>query len=138
MWKSTEYRIWAKIKQRCDNPKDPSWHNYGGRGIAVCERWQKSFKLFFKDVGLRPSSEYSLDRWPDNDGDYKPSNVRWATRVEQRANTRATVWERITLLLSGKEAPLVREMVLSHRLDKEVAQYIARVFKPKDVREDLR
>jgi hypothetical protein len=130
MWKSTEYTIWAKMKQRCHNPDDPNWHNYGARGIKVCQRWRNSFQAFFKDVGFRPSLLHSLDRWPNNDGDYKPTNVRWATREEQRANTRATMWERIVLLLAGDQASEVREMVAKHAPDKKVAQHIARTFKP--------
>jgi hypothetical protein len=129
MWRSTEYRIWAKMKQRCLNPDDPSWHNYGGRGITVCRRWENSFDKFLEDVGLRPSILHSLDRWPNNDDGYKPNNVRWATRAQQRANTRDTVWERIVLLLAGDQAAKIKGMVDKHISDKKVAQHIARCFK---------
>ena len=61
--------------------------NYKGRGITVCERW-KDFLSFLEDVGPRPSPKHSLDRWPNNDGNYEPGNVRWATAKEQYHNSR--------------------------------------------------
>lgn len=79
----SEYRVWTSMKTRCTNPKFKDWHLYGGRGIRVCERWSNSFVAFFADVGPRPSPRHSLDRWPDSDGHYEPTNVRWATPSEQ-------------------------------------------------------
>ncbi len=131
MWKSTEYRVWGGMKQRCHNARCVHYSRYGGRGIKVCKRWRDSFQAFLKDVGPRPSMDHSLDRFPDNDGDYKPGNVRWATREEQRANTRAVVWERIVFLLAGSEFSKVSEMVKQGVADSEIAQHIARIFKPK-------
>ena len=84
---SPEYRAWAKMKDRCKNPTNPEWKNYGGRGITVCERWRESFENFLADMGLRPSSELSLDRI-DNDGNYEAGNCRWATKSEQTYNRR--------------------------------------------------
>lgn len=83
-----EYWCWAHIKSRCYNISDNAYYNYGGRGIKVCERWLNSFEIFLEDMGLRPSPLHSIDRFPDVNGDYKPSNCRWATILEQNRNQR--------------------------------------------------
>jgi hypothetical protein len=76
------------MKQRCLNPCHPAWGHYGGRGITVCKRWRNSFKAFFADMGQRSSPKHSIDRYPDNDGNYEPRNCRWATQLQQSANRR--------------------------------------------------
>lgn len=86
----TEYRIWGNIRQRCLNPNNPKFHDYGGRGIKVCDRWEKSFEEFFKDMGKRPSKELTVGRM-DNDGNYEPSNCRWETSPQQVRNKRNNV-----------------------------------------------
>lgn len=82
---TTEYNIWRNMIQRCTNPKRKDYPRYGGRGVQVCVRWRNSYEAFLKDVGRRPHLELTLDRI-DNDGDYEPGNVRWATHTEQIAN----------------------------------------------------
>jgi hypothetical protein len=79
--------IWHNVKQRCNNPNSTSYRTYGGRGIKMHPPWEESFELFMKDVGLRPSPELSLDRI-ENDGNYEPGNVRWATAKQQVDNRR--------------------------------------------------
>jgi hypothetical protein len=75
------------MKRRCADLNDA---DYGGRGIRVCDRWMV-FKNFLDDMGLRPSSEHSIDRFPDKNGNYEPSNCRWATREQQQRNLRNNV-----------------------------------------------
>ncbi len=79
------YKVWVNMKQRCTNPKNPKFKDYGGRGIQVCERWN-NFNNFEADMSERPDG-CSLDR-KDNDGNYEPLNCRWATAKQQRANQR--------------------------------------------------
>lgn len=81
------YIAWQNMRQRCSRSTHSEYRNYGGRGVKVCERWN-DFTLFCKDVGSRPSDNHSLDRFPNKDGDYEPSNVRWAIPQEQSNNTR--------------------------------------------------
>lgn len=82
---TTEYRIWACMISRCGNQNDKGWYRYGGRGITVCEEWRRDYSSFLADVGRRPTRAHSLDRI-NNDGNYEPGNVRWATRSQQRRN----------------------------------------------------
>jgi len=112
-----EYRAWINMKSRCLNPNTPGWDNYGGRGIAVCDRWAASFEDFLADVGRRPSPKHSLDRWPDPNGDYGPTNCRWATPTEQMRNLRTNHkvvvgGSEMTLAEAVEQAPVPYNTVL--------------------------
>lgn len=82
---SVEYRTWAHMKSRCYNPKTPDFKYYGARGITVCDEWLHDFQKFFDHVGYRPSLKHSIDRI-NNNGNYEPGNVRWATTYQQCHN----------------------------------------------------
>lgn len=80
------YTTWANMKDRCNNPKAPSYVNYGARGIGYCDQWEH-FKNFAIDMGMKPSPKHSLER-VDNDKGYSPENCVWATQTEQCINRR--------------------------------------------------
>ena len=82
-----EYKCWHNMISRCMDQDNSLYGHYGARGITVCSRWLNSFRDFAADMGPRPSVNHSIDRI-DNDGNYEPSNCRWATKSEQRRNQR--------------------------------------------------
>ena len=81
-----EYFVWKTMRQRCSNPNNKDYSQYGGRGVVVCPQWA-DFRAFFSDMGPRPSDSHSIDRI-DPDGPYAPDNCRWATASMQRLNQR--------------------------------------------------
>lgn len=84
---TTEYSSWKNMKNRCTNSRNKRYIDYGGRGIKVCSEWLDSFETFLKDMGPKPTYEHTLER-NNNDGNYEPSNCRWATKLEQASNKR--------------------------------------------------
>lgn len=111
--KGNEYISWLCMKQRCLNPKDPRFKDYGGRGIKICDAWL-DFVGFLEDMGSRPAGT-SLDRWPDRDGNYEPGNCRWATRQQQQRNMRSSAF-----LTWNGQTKLVREWATELGLNYEV------------------
>ena len=87
--RSPTYSVWAAMVQRCSNPKDRNYKNYGGRGVTVCDSW-RVFANFFADMGQKPAG-MTLERIDNNKG-YSPGNCKWASRQQQMRNTRANVW----------------------------------------------
>lgn len=85
--RTAEYTAWKNIKARCFNPKNDKYAYYGGRGITMAPEWIDDYEAFLSHIGRRPSPEHSVDRI-DNDGNYEPGNVRWATPLQQRHNRR--------------------------------------------------
>jgi hypothetical protein len=83
--RSPEFRSWGAMKQRCFNSNNIGYRYYGGRGISVCHEWRDDFEAFLSHVGSRPGAGYTIDRI-DNERDYEPGNVRWATRRQQSEN----------------------------------------------------
>ena len=113
------HAMWTSMVSRCHDEHHASFAGYGARGIAVCLRWRESFEAFIEDLPDRPSPKHSLDRI-DNNGNYEPSNVRWATWTEQARNKRTnhmvTIGDR-TLTISGwAEVTGVSRYVIAGRL----------------------
>ena len=86
--KSDEYICWRNIKQRCFSPSNKEYHNYGGRGITMCDDWL-DFNVFIKDMGKKPTSKHTIERINVN-GNYTKDNCCWATTKQQAKNRRNT------------------------------------------------
>lgn len=113
--RTAEYDCWAHMLRRCHTPTTRGYHNYGGRGIAVCDRWRNSFENFFADMGRRPSPKHSLDRI-DVNGNYEASNCRWADLKTQCNNRRNNVFlefngERLTVSQWAAKLGFGREVI---------------------------
>jgi len=117
---TTTYNAWILMLGRCYNPNGPQFHDYGGRGITVCERWRYSYTNFLRDMGERPTG-LLLDRIDNNQG-YSPDNCRWTDRTTQNRNRRNTKFAE----LNGERKPLAewaeilgeKYMALAYRLRK--------------------
>lgn len=88
---SPEYSAWAAMIARCYGNSEEAKKLYQEKGVVVCDRWRESFTNFLEDVGYKPSSKHSLDRYPNKNGNYEPDNCRWATPKEQANNLRSNV-----------------------------------------------
>lgn len=132
-----EYRSWKDMRARCRNPNDTDFKDYGGRGISVCQRWD-SFADFFADMGIRPKGA-TLDRI-NTDGDYTPSNCRWASATTQANNKRSNR----KLTING-ETKTLQEWCRIHGLDHSKVRYrlsrgwsVEKAFQPGDFRLEQR
>lgn len=122
------YAVWSNMIARCENTSGNDYKRWGYRGIKVCARWRNSFENFLTDMGPRPTGRHSIDRYPNNNGNYEPSNCRWALPTEQARNTRAT---RLSPELA-REAKVVRDSggnlsawARAHFVSQAVAWYAA-------------
>lgn len=125
------YQCWQDMKQRCTNPKNHNFKNYGARGISVCDAWN-SFDQFVLDMGMKPEG-LTIDRIDNNKG-YSPENCRWATRAEQRINQRTCRY----VVLNGERMPLrhaaaivgIHETTLQQRMDYQGLSFEEAISKP--------
>lgn len=88
MARTSEYKTWATMIQRCYNPNNPEFKRYGGRGIKICAEWKNDFMAFYNHIGPKPSKKHSIDRI-NNEGNYEPGNTKWSLPQEQANNRRS-------------------------------------------------
>lgn len=98
-----EYAVWASMKDRCYNPHNRSFSNYGGRGISVCAEWRNDFAAFVRDMGRRPLPDLTIERL-DVNGSYCPSNCVWESRIVQNRNRRSSK-------LTSRDVREIRSMI---------------------------
>jgi hypothetical protein len=118
--KDRVHKIWRGMLARCENPNEPMFYRYGGRGIKVCERWH-TFTNFYADMGDPPDGQ-SIDRFPNNNGNYEKGNCRWATPIQQarnKSNNRLISKDGITLpLVAWAEKLGIKEGTLRARSER--------------------
>lgn len=116
---SRTYTSWINMHSRCNNSRNTHFHNYGGRGIEICERWN-DFANFLADMGEKPKG-LSIDRI-DNNGNYEPGNCRWSTRKEQNLNKRNTLFIGDEKLMDVAERTGVKASILRWRVHRQRAK----------------
>ena len=119
--KTKEWRAWTEMKKRCNPGRATRFPDHAGRGIKVCSEWQNSFQAFIDSVGFAPEgNDISLDRI-DNNGNYEPGNVRWATRTEQMRNKRSNriieAFGKSMCLSEWAEETGIPAMTIAYRID---------------------
>lgn len=126
--KTPSWRSWSAMRSRCYNPNATGYERYGGRGVTVCERWH-IFENFLADMGERPSPNHSIDRI-DVNGNYEPSNCRWATRIEQQNNKR----NNLVVVIRGTKTTFANALRNAHSPvgPSSVARRIARGWSAED------
>lgn len=116
---SREIKSWQHAKSRCNNPDDPKYEAYGGRGITMCGSWSDSFAVFFEYMGRCPEG-MTLDRI-DVNGNYEPGNCRWATAATQARNRRDNVW------VQTESGPMIlKDFSVSHGVNYKALHYRVR------------
>ena len=130
------YQIWNGIRGRCYNKRVIAYTYYGGRGIGMCEEWLNSPQAFFDYVGERPSKLHGIDRWPNNNGNYEPGNVRWALMKDQNSNRRSNLlvtYKNRTQTVTqwaielGLHAPLINLRLKRYDMPVALALYTGRI-----------
>lgn len=112
--RTPELKSYRKMKERCIDTNCKNYHDYGGRGITVCDRWLSNPQHFLDDMGLKPSDKHSLDRI-DVNGPYSPENCRWATKITQARNTRVNRW-----ITFNDETKVLAEWSEQYKFDRSV------------------